>query len=94
MDTNDEPLIRNFRTVQPLEKRRLFHVSPSGSKYSTLLPVPQDQFKFDVGAKYPKPLANESGQINTQEVYRAEIKTRSPFKQAQRNKTLLGFKRE
>jgi hypothetical protein len=40
LDANDEPLQGNFREVQPLNGRHVFHACPSGSKYATLLALP------------------------------------------------------
>lgn len=80
MDTNEEPLIRNFRNVQPLHNRRLFHICPSPSKYSTLLPIPKDPYKytFNTSSKNPRPLKSASQQ--SQQVFRVDTKTHSPFK--------------
>lgn len=78
MDANEEPLIRNFRRVQPLRNRNLFHINPSSSQYATLLPIPKDEFKFTLSGNYPKPVIKESDQIRDQyrpqQVYRAEVK--------------------
>ncbi|KAF7286222.1 hypothetical protein GWI33_006910 [Rhynchophorus ferrugineus] len=39
MDDSDELIKRNFRTIIPRDDRRIFHVLPSKSKYSTMLPL-------------------------------------------------------
>ncbi|ENN78979.1 hypothetical protein YQE_04563, partial [Dendroctonus ponderosae] len=47
LDNEDELIRRNFRPVQPISKRHIFHILPSTSKYSTLLPAPVQ----DIGEK-------------------------------------------
>lgn len=42
-DFQGKLLTRNFRDVQDSHNRTLFHVCPSASKYSTLLPVPNEK---------------------------------------------------
>lgn len=64
-DTNEKPLIRNFRNVQPLQNRTVFHVNPSTSQYATLLPVPSDTFKFTLSGNFPKPLIKESDTVRS-----------------------------
>lgn len=41
LDINEEPLIRNYRQVQNLNNRPVFHVSPSTFLNSTLLSFPK-----------------------------------------------------
>ncbi|XP_045483840.1 carbonic anhydrase 2-like [Harmonia axyridis] len=38
-DSHGKPLIRNFRPVNPLSDRHVFHVNPSENKHSTLYPL-------------------------------------------------------
>ncbi|KAF2880446.1 hypothetical protein ILUMI_25724 [Ignelater luminosus] len=68
LDANEEPLLRNFRNIQPLGNRRLFHINPSGSKYSTLLPISraQQHFQQSLIAKNAKPIPSQQA---TQSVY-------------------------
>lgn len=47
LDNDDELIRRNFRPVRPISLRHIFHILPSTSKYSTLLPAPVQ----DVGEK-------------------------------------------
>ncbi|XP_056635272.1 carbonic anhydrase 3-like [Diorhabda sublineata] len=42
-DENGEPLLRNYRDVQDSNNRSVFHVSPSTSLYSSLLPLPEHE---------------------------------------------------
>lgn len=35
----DEPLVRTFRTIESKDSKQIYHVNPSASKYSTLLPI-------------------------------------------------------
>ncbi|KAF5271826.1 hypothetical protein FQR65_LT05057 [Abscondita terminalis] len=37
----NEPMLQNFREVRPLGERSVFHVCPSGIKYSSMLPTPK-----------------------------------------------------
>ncbi|XP_050515806.1 carbonic anhydrase 2-like [Diabrotica virgifera virgifera] len=39
-DENGDPLLRNYREVQDLHNRTILHISPSTSRYATLLPLP------------------------------------------------------
>lgn len=91
MDANEEPLIRNFRNIQPLHNRRVFHVCPSKSKYSTLLPIPQAIRRLSIGAssKSPRPLKSES-QHSYQEIYRTEIYCQNPFRNRHVLKDYMG----
>lgn len=82
LDPNEEPLIRNYRNVQPLRSRRLFHICPSTSKYSTLLPIPKEERIFSYNSKNTRPLQSDPKQKQEQQeqqVFRAEIRTRDPF---------------
>lgn len=36
LDTNNDPLVQNFRGTQPLFNRNVFHVNPSGFRSTTL----------------------------------------------------------
>lgn len=41
---NDEkgvPILSNIRPVKPRQEKSVFHVSPSGSLYASLLPLPR-----------------------------------------------------
>ncbi|KAL3280232.1 hypothetical protein HHI36_017728 [Cryptolaemus montrouzieri] len=38
-DTNGKPLTRNFRAINPLSDRHVFHVNPSNNKHTTLYPL-------------------------------------------------------
>ena len=43
MANDEEPLLRNFRELQPSDKNtKLFHVNPSTSLFSTLLPLKRE----------------------------------------------------
>ncbi|CAG9764272.1 unnamed protein product [Ceutorhynchus assimilis] len=39
LDNDDELIRRNFRPVQPIHDRHVFHILPSTSTFSTLLPI-------------------------------------------------------
>ncbi|CAG9823813.1 unnamed protein product [Phaedon cochleariae] len=43
-DEKGDPLTRNYRDVRTVSERSVFHVSPSASKYSTLLPIPAHNY--------------------------------------------------
>ncbi|XP_050308548.1 carbonic anhydrase 2-like [Anthonomus grandis grandis] len=45
LDNDDEIIKRNFRPIQPIDDRHVFHILPSTSKYSTLLPAPLSSFE-------------------------------------------------
>ncbi|CAB3239454.1 unnamed protein product [Arctia plantaginis] len=40
-DAWDEPLLRNFRPLQPRRNRHVFFISPHWSQYNSLLPIPR-----------------------------------------------------
>ncbi|KAK4881967.1 hypothetical protein RN001_005286 [Aquatica leii] len=39
LNSDSEPMLSNYRTLQPLGKRRLFHICPSTVQYASMLPV-------------------------------------------------------
>ncbi|XP_024945364.1 carbonic anhydrase 1-like isoform X2 [Cephus cinctus] len=41
-DLNHEPILSNCRPLQDRQNRTVIHVSPSGSRYATLLPIPRE----------------------------------------------------
>lgn len=43
LDSEGKLLTRNYRNIQEFHNRTLFHVCPSASKYSTLLPIPDEK---------------------------------------------------
>ncbi|XP_069686142.1 uncharacterized protein [Periplaneta americana] len=44
LDNSEEPMMGNFRDTQPLASSFVFHVSPSSSRTTTLLPISQPQY--------------------------------------------------
>lgn len=81
LDVNEEPLLRNYRPVQQLHDRPVFHVSPSTFLNTTLLSFPKyvaNQSQLPRNKREPVP----SGSLHSQQdICFMQQRTQSPFVQ-------------
>lgn len=85
MDINEEPLVRNFRQVQNLQNRGVFHVCPSTFLYSTLLAFPKNHVKPSNRKNSISNPANSTSFQSQKDVCAMQEYTESPFKECDTN---------
>lgn len=80
LDVNEEPLVKNYRQVQSIKNRPVFHISPSTFLNSTLLSFPKYTTKVNPAsnktARSPRPSSSFQSQ---KDVCYVRDYIRSPF---------------
>lgn len=92
LDINEEPLIRNYRQVQSINNRPVFHVSPSAFLNSTLLSFPKYNTKTNKNTKPPQPSSSFQSQKDIFYVRQLQGRIKSPLQNGKtKNSGKYGF---